>query len=107
MYWFALHSHALLAPLLSQEMREHPAWACWLKLIELFSLVVKHTLSKEDIERIDDLQIEHSQRFDAVPEYFGLRRPKHHFLTHIERGMRNYRVRRAGIGVSDLRGSIR
>ena len=79
MYWFALHSHALLAPLLSQEMREHPAWACWLKLIELFSLVVKHKLSKEDIERIDDLQIEHSQRFDAVPEYFGLRRPKHHF----------------------------
>ena len=35
-----------------------------------------------DIKCIDDLQLQHSAAFDAVPQYAGLKRPKHHFLTH-------------------------
>lgn len=90
MYWFALHSRQLLEPLLSQEMLEHPAWVCWLKLVELFSLVIQHTLTQEQIERIDDLQLEHAELFDRVPEFAGLARPKHHFLTHIAMDAWNY-----------------
>ena len=71
-------------------MRRHPAWLSWLKLVELFSLTVQHSLSVSDIERIDDLQIEHSQLFDRVPEYNGLKRPKHHFLTHLSTDIWRY-----------------
>ena len=39
----------------------------------------------DDIERIDDLQLQHSAAFDAVPEYAGLKRPKHHFCAHLAR----------------------
>ena len=51
---------------------------------------MQHKLAKGDIERIDDLQLEHAQLFDAVPEYFGLKRPKHHFLTHLARDAQLY-----------------
>ena len=64
-------------------MKAHPAWRSWLKLVELFALVVQHSLALTDIERIDDLVLEHSALFDAVPEYAGLKRPKHHFAQHL------------------------
>ena len=83
MMHFTLHSPAILSPLLTAEMKAHPAWLCWLKLVELFSLVVQHRLEVADIERIDDLVLEHSALFDAVPEYAGLKRPKHHFAQHL------------------------
>ena len=35
------------------------------------------------VKRLDTLQIEHSQLFARVAEYSGLRRPKHHFMTHL------------------------
>ena len=58
-------------------------WLSWLKLVELFATCVQHTFSVSDIERIDNLQLEHSRLFDAVPQYNGLKRPKHHFLCHL------------------------
>ena len=64
-------------------MRSHPAWASWLCLVELFSVVVQHSLTMADIERLDDLVLQHSALFDAVPQYAGLKRPKHHFATHL------------------------
>ena len=56
-------------------MRADPAWASWSKLVELFSLVLGHTISVADIKRVDDLQMEYSRLFDAVPQYAGLKRP--------------------------------
>ena len=64
-------------------MRTHPAWASWVKLVQLFTLTVQHKLNVSDIERLDDLQYEHATLFEAVPEYAGLARPKNHFLTHV------------------------
>jgi len=80
---FSLHSFAIMDPLLTPAMRRHPAWASWLKLVEAFALVVQHSLHFDDIKRLDDLILEHSAMFDAVPEYNGLKRPKHHFLAHL------------------------
>ena len=35
---FALHSPAILEPLLTPSMKAHPAWCCWLKLVELYAV---------------------------------------------------------------------
>ena len=60
----------------------HPAWHSWVKLVELFTLCIQHTLQASDVQLIDRLQYEHSILFDKVSEYEGLKRPKHHFLAH-------------------------
>ena len=39
---------------------------------------------------LDDTIVEHSRAFDNVPEYAGLKRPKHHFLTHLATDIWNY-----------------
>jgi hypothetical protein len=80
-----LCSPRLLGPLLTPEMKAHPAWRSWLLLIKLFGHCCQHSIAVEDIERIDDLQLNHSAAFDAVPEYNGLKRPKHHFCAHLAR----------------------
>ena len=83
---FALHStgpQGILYPLLTAEMRANPAWHSWVKLVELFTLAAQHELHVDDIERIDDLVLDHSARFDCVPEYNGFKRPKHHFCSHL------------------------
>jgi hypothetical protein len=79
-----------LAPLLTDEMTSHPAWASWCKLVELFSVVVQHKLAVSDVKVIDDLQLEHGRLFNLVPEYTGLRRPKHHFLSHLASDVWNW-----------------
>ena len=72
-----------MTPLLTNAMRLHPAWTSWVKLVELYSVFVKHELSVSNIEQLDDLQVEYMRMFDQVPEFVGLKRPKHHFLTHV------------------------
>ena len=73
----------ILQPILTKAMMSHPAWASWVKLVELFTISVQTKLAVSDVALIDDLQLEHSKLFDLVPEYHGLKRPKHHFLTHL------------------------
>jgi hypothetical protein len=64
-------------------MQRSTAWLSWLKLVEVFATVCKPTMDIEDIERIDDLCLQHSRLFDKVPQYNGLKRPKHHLLQHV------------------------
>lgn len=71
-------------------MRRSPAWASWVSLVELWSVVVQSELKAADVERIDELQVKHSTLFDQVPEYNGLKRPKHHFLTHLAHDVWRY-----------------
>ena len=80
---FALESVNIIDPLLNDELRMNPAWISWVKLAELFTLSVQHELHYDDIKGIDDLVLEHSRLFDEVPEYNGLKRPKHHFCSHL------------------------
>lgn len=76
-------SITILSDLITDEMKAHPAWASWCKMVQLFSVVIQHKLSASDVERIDDLQLEHARLFNLVPDYYGRRRPKHHFLSHL------------------------
>jgi hypothetical protein len=87
---FALHSVELLSPLLTDTMRHHPAWRCWLKHAEMFSVAVQHTHTLSDVARLDGLVVEHSQLFDQVPEYAGLKKPKHHFAQHLAADLFQY-----------------
>ena len=80
---FALASVFILEPLLTAEMKAHPAWACWCKHAQLLSVCLQHELEVDDVKVIDDLQLEHARLFDAVPEYAGFQKPKHHFLVHL------------------------
>ena len=79
----SLYSPALLTPLLTEKMRAHPAWRSWLTLVKLFGLCIQHSIPVDDIKTVDELQQQHSAAFDAVPEYTGLKRPKHHFCAHL------------------------
>ena len=54
-------------------MKAHPAWRSWLCLVRLFGVTVQHSISVDDIELVDDLQLKHSAAFDAVHEYAGLK----------------------------------
>jgi hypothetical protein len=79
----ACRSVEILQPLLTRQMQGHPAWISWLKLVELFSVVIQHELTVADVEHVDNLVLEHSRLFDEVPEYNGLKRPKHHLICHL------------------------
>ena len=76
--------------MLTDKMREHPAWACWVKFVEVFTLAEQHEITVADIQKLDNLVVEHSELFDKVPEYHGLKRPKHHFLSHLPVDVYNY-----------------
>ena len=81
--YYACRSIEIFTPLLTPDLLRHPAWASWCKLVELFSVVVQHKLTVQDVQVIDDLQLEYTRLFNLVPEYVGYRRPKHHFLSHL------------------------
>ena len=78
-----MQSVALLEPLLTEEMLTHPAWKCWVKHTEMFSLSLQHSFKADDIERLDDMVLAHAELFNKVPEYAGLKKPKHHFAQHL------------------------
>ena len=80
---FCLHSVAILGPLMTEAMMRHPAWASWVKLVELFSFAIQHELPVGYSQRIDDLMLQHSALFDEVDQYVKLKRPKHHFASHL------------------------
>ena len=80
-------SPAVLEPLLTAQMKAHPAWRSWLCLVKLFGVTLQHTIYVADIELVDDLQLQHGAAFDAVYEYAGFKRPKHHFCAHLARDM--------------------
>ena len=71
-------------------MRDHPAWRSWLLIVQLFSVCLQHDVSVDDIQLIDGLQLQHSTEFDNVPEYAGLKRPKHHFCAHLAQDIWQY-----------------
>ena len=66
-----VRSIQIIDPLLTAEMRANPAWVGWCKLVELWSVVVQHKLQVSDVQRIDDLVLEHSALFGQVPQYSG------------------------------------
>jgi hypothetical protein len=40
-------------------------------------------MTQAEIQRIDDLQLLHSQLFDEIDVLEGYKKPKHHFFTHL------------------------
>ena len=64
-----LHSAELLTPLLSNAMLAHPAWACWLKHVELATCAIQHEFLGDatlEINKLDAYVVAHSQLLDQV-----------------------------------------
>ena len=78
-----VHSLDLLDDLLTPEMRAHPAWASWTKLVQVYAMAVQPSFTKAQILELDERIVAHSAAFDQVSEYYGLKRPKHHNLCHL------------------------
>ena len=53
-------SAQILEPILTAQMKAHPAWASWLKLVELFTYTLQMELKVDDVKVIDNLQLQHS-----------------------------------------------
>ena len=59
-------------------------------LCKVFLLAFQHDISMADLKLVDDTVVAHSDAFDAVSEYAGLKRPKHHFMCHLGPDMWNF-----------------
>jgi hypothetical protein len=79
-----------IGPLLTEAQLRRPSWRSWCKLVELYACVVQFEFTATDVKRVDDLQLEYSRLFDEVPIYNGLKRPKHHFLSHLAQNIFDY-----------------
>ena len=46
-------------------------------------MAIHHSFDDNSLQALDTLSVQHSSLFDQVPEYGGLKRPKHHFCAHL------------------------
>ena len=51
---------------------------------------LQHVFDESDVAEIDRLVQGHLDAFEQVPEYAFLDRPKHHFMKHLARALRNF-----------------
>ena len=89
-FLFALHSHTLIDPLLTDSGREHPSWISWQALTAVVQKVLQHSFADREIAELEDLITAHNEAFANVNEYVGLERPKHHFQTHLPEALRMF-----------------
>ena len=80
---FMMHSVTLVEPLLTAAGRAHTIWLSWLAHRSLLAKCLQHSFVRSDAARLQTLIEEYITAFDSVPNYAGLERPKHHFLTHL------------------------
>ena len=64
-------------------MLKSTAWASWCALVDVLGQGLQHEWEVKHLHAFDDLILKHSEAFDLVKEYSGMKRPKHHFLTHM------------------------
>ena len=77
---FALHSRALIEPLLSD--KSHPSWKVLLALVDVVERYNAHSFTLAAISDLDDAITKYIQLYRKVPQFKDQMRPKHHFLTH-------------------------
>ena len=58
------------------------AWLSWLSLVKVCSNALQHSFSLADRMALDKAVKDHHQCFQAVKEYEGFLKPKHHEASH-------------------------
>ena len=87
---YVMQSVTLVEPLLTEDGRSHPAWKSWLAHRALLAKCLQHAFTQGDVEQVQRLVQEYSDAFDAVPQYRGYERPKHHFLSHLPAALHRF-----------------
>jgi hypothetical protein len=80
----------LVEPLLTEKGRAHPTWKSWLAHCAVVTKSLQHVYVDSEADELAVLIEAHEKAFGEVKEYKGLDRPKHHFLTHLPRALRNW-----------------
>lgn len=85
---FMEESISLLEPLIKN--RKHPAWLSWRAHVQLMELLLAESFTPEAILAVDRAISKHQALYQAVPEYAGRMRPKHHFMRHLPIDISNF-----------------
>ena len=85
---FVRHSVDVLLPLIGDT--SDPLWLCWLAHVDYIRLLLKHSLTHDEVLELDRLIYRHHTLFLECTEY-GARmfKPKNHFASHFARDILN------------------
>ena len=89
-FLFIVHSRSLIEPLLTDKGRKHPCWLSLQALAAVVQKVMQHVFADQEADQLAELVAAHLEAFDAVHEYQGLERPKHHFMEHLPQALRMF-----------------
>lgn len=89
MMLFTRHSIDLLLPLVKDPTDE--LWMCWVAHVRYVRLLIKETISYDEIVLLDQLIYDHHKRFLEADEYGErLFKPKNHFACHFPVDILNF-----------------
>jgi len=72
----------LLLPFIPDETE--PVWVAWVAHVKYLDLIFARSFEvPAGILRLDALLLDAQAKFDAVPQYKGFFKPKHHYLSHV------------------------
>ena len=84
---FCLHSRAVLEPLVHTS---GPVWKMWLAMVDVVERYVAESFTLRTIMDLDGAIAKYLRLYQAVPQFRGRMRPKHHFLTHTASDIINF-----------------
>lgn len=88
MMTFALHSPTIFRDLGVPET--DPAFSCWLTHVEYFSMLLQHSMTREEVMTIDALIRRHHKELKELKVYKGIWKPKNHFSAHFALNIMNF-----------------
>lgn len=83
-FTFMVHGLTVLEPMLTDAGRCNPAWLSWKALREVVVFALSQSFDTDKgPTTLTRLIAEHRRRFELVPQYVDVERPKHHFQDHL------------------------
>ena len=79
---FALCSLLVLEPLIPEEYRDHRAWMSWKLHVEMLTLLMGSSFTRNDVVYLDKIIYYWQQNFLSIPEYVHVWKPKFHWVSH-------------------------
>jgi len=79
---FALHSTAILRPLLPESFLSSDYWLCWCAHVKYVTMLLQDEFTLEDIRRLDVAIWDMQKIFLRIEEYYDLWCPNFHYAQH-------------------------
>ena len=77
-----VRSIAIIQPLLDAKQQRNPAWLSWTKHVQIVTMAVQHSITREDLDKIDVLVEEHAKLFDEALKIMPIIPPDTSIRTH-------------------------